>query len=266
MAVEPGFRRFEFSEGGSNKFWEVKVEDTEQIVRFGKIGTAGQEKSKDFDSPGEAKADTKKLIAEKTGKGYTPGEDGAAYTYTSSEERDTGERPQLLNGIEESEVEKYINDSAWGMQEKKDGRRMLAKRHDARAENGAVAVQDQLTVDLPWRDLHRGAPSEGGRDGRDQPGADQRAAEREGDALADHRELLDAHESHRNGHPGGVHHAAHEAERHQRPAASDAVDSVPGAEGEGADVSVPPAREQERHRGAAPARATGLGWLSLPWL
>ncbi len=69
-AVEPGFRRFEFSEGGSNKFWEVKVDDSTQLVRFGKIGTAGQEKEKDFDGPGEAKADTKKLIAEKTGKGY----------------------------------------------------------------------------------------------------------------------------------------------------------------------------------------------------
>lgn len=70
VVVEPGWRRFEFSEGSSNKFWEVKVEGEQQIVRFGKIGTAGQEKEKDFDSAGEAKADTKKLIAEKTGKGY----------------------------------------------------------------------------------------------------------------------------------------------------------------------------------------------------
>ncbi len=70
VTVEPGFRRFEFSEGSSNKFWEVKVEGEQQIVRFGKIGTPGQTKEKDFDSAGEAKADTKKLIAEKTGKGY----------------------------------------------------------------------------------------------------------------------------------------------------------------------------------------------------
>lgn len=69
-AVEPGFRRFEFVEGSSSKFWEVKVEGEQQIVRFGKIGTAGQTKEKDFESAGEAKADTKKLIAEKTGKGY----------------------------------------------------------------------------------------------------------------------------------------------------------------------------------------------------
>ncbi len=70
VVVEPGYRRFEFSEGSSNKFWEVKVEDSVQVVRFGKIDTAGQEKEKDFDSPREAKADTKKLITEKVGKGY----------------------------------------------------------------------------------------------------------------------------------------------------------------------------------------------------
>ena len=70
VTVEPGFRRFEFVEGGSSKFWEVKVEESEQTIRFGKIGTAGQEKVKEFDGAGEAKADTKKLIGEKTGKGY----------------------------------------------------------------------------------------------------------------------------------------------------------------------------------------------------
>lgn len=70
VVVEPGFRRFEFVEGTSSKFWEVKVEGEMQIVRYGKIGTEGQTKEKDFDGPAEAKADTKKLIAEKTGKGY----------------------------------------------------------------------------------------------------------------------------------------------------------------------------------------------------
>jgi uncharacterized protein (TIGR02996 family) len=70
VVVEPGFRRFHFSEGSSNKFWEVKVEGEQQLVRYGKLGTAGQEKEKDFDTAAEAKADTKKLIAEKVGKGY----------------------------------------------------------------------------------------------------------------------------------------------------------------------------------------------------
>jgi uncharacterized protein (TIGR02996 family) len=70
VVVEPGFRRFEFEEGTSSKFWEVKVEEAQQVVRYGKIGTAGQTKEKDFESASEAKADTKKLIREKTRNGY----------------------------------------------------------------------------------------------------------------------------------------------------------------------------------------------------
>lgn len=97
VTVEPGFRRFEFVEGGSSKFWEVKVEEEVQTVRFGKIGTAGQEKTKDFDSPGEAKADTKKLIAEKTGKGYV----------------EVGGKPRPERNPElEAAIEKNLDDAA----------------------------------------------------------------------------------------------------------------------------------------------------------
>lgn len=63
-------RYFEFVEGGSRKFWEVVLEQTRQTVRFGKLGTEGQIKKKAFDSPTRARAATRKLIAEKTGKGY----------------------------------------------------------------------------------------------------------------------------------------------------------------------------------------------------
>jgi predicted DNA-binding WGR domain protein len=65
-----GFRRFEFHEGGSSKFWEVALDGSHQTVKFGRIGTAGQSKTKSFASEAEAKKDTDKLIAEKTGKGY----------------------------------------------------------------------------------------------------------------------------------------------------------------------------------------------------
>jgi predicted DNA-binding WGR domain protein len=65
-----GARRFEFSEGSSNKFWEIRVEGDTHTVRFGKIGTDGQTKTKEFESAAAAKADADKLIAEKTKKGY----------------------------------------------------------------------------------------------------------------------------------------------------------------------------------------------------
>lgn len=67
-----GFRRWENTEDGSSKFWEIKVEESSHTVRFGKIGTSGQEKTKDFDDEGEAEDDAEKLIAEKTKKGYVP--------------------------------------------------------------------------------------------------------------------------------------------------------------------------------------------------
>jgi formylglycine-generating enzyme required for sulfatase activity len=63
-------RRFEFSDSTSNKFWEVDVKGKTLNVTFGKIGTKGQSKLKDFATPEKAKADMEKLIKEKTGKGY----------------------------------------------------------------------------------------------------------------------------------------------------------------------------------------------------
>ena len=63
-------RRFEFSESTSNKFWEVEVKGKTLNVTFGKIGTKGQSKPKDFATPEKAKAELEKLIKEKTGKGY----------------------------------------------------------------------------------------------------------------------------------------------------------------------------------------------------
>jgi len=69
-AVPAGTRRFEFSEDGSNKFWEVTLDGNAHTVRYGKIGTPGQEKTKSFGSEAAAQKDAEKLIAEKTKKGY----------------------------------------------------------------------------------------------------------------------------------------------------------------------------------------------------
>lgn len=63
-------RRFEFKEGSSNKFWEVSVSANTLTVRFGGIGTEGQEKSKTFASAALAEKEQDKLVAEKQGKGY----------------------------------------------------------------------------------------------------------------------------------------------------------------------------------------------------
>src|SRR5439155_14742906 len=47
-------RRFEFATGGSQKFWEISVAGKSFTVRFGRIGTKGQEQTKSYTD--EAKA------------------------------------------------------------------------------------------------------------------------------------------------------------------------------------------------------------------
>ena len=63
-------RRFEFSEGSSNKFWEISASGTEVMVRYGRIGSDGQTNVKSFADEAAATKHADKLIKEKTGKGY----------------------------------------------------------------------------------------------------------------------------------------------------------------------------------------------------
>jgi DNA ligase-1 len=69
-ATSIGTRRFEFVEGKSSKFWEISVADADVTVRFGRIGTEGQTKTKSFADIAAATRHAEKLIEEKTGKGY----------------------------------------------------------------------------------------------------------------------------------------------------------------------------------------------------
>ncbi len=69
-----------------------------------------------------------KLVAEKTGKGYTLGQSGIAYQGMTMEASFTGVLPQLLNPIDETDAERLINDPAYVMQEKANGERTTFKR------------------------------------------------------------------------------------------------------------------------------------------
>ena len=63
--------RYELIEGSASKFWEVSVDDAKLTVRYGRIGTQGQTKDKDFVSSDAATKEKNKLVKEKTSKGYT---------------------------------------------------------------------------------------------------------------------------------------------------------------------------------------------------
>jgi DNA ligase-1 len=61
---------FELVEGSSSKFWEVRVEGSDLTTRWGRIGTDGQSKTKNFATPEKARTERDKLVAEKAAKGY----------------------------------------------------------------------------------------------------------------------------------------------------------------------------------------------------
>lgn len=69
-AENAGKRYFEFVEGSSSKFWEISVTGVDVMVRFGRIGSDGQTRTKSFSDESAAQNHAVNLIEEKTGKGY----------------------------------------------------------------------------------------------------------------------------------------------------------------------------------------------------
>jgi uncharacterized protein (TIGR02996 family) len=63
-------RTFVFSDGKSNKFWNIDLKGSSFTVTFGRVGTKGQTQKKDFPDAAAAKTAHDRLVAEKLGKGY----------------------------------------------------------------------------------------------------------------------------------------------------------------------------------------------------
>ncbi|WP_081690430.1 DUF4132 domain-containing protein [Conexibacter woesei] len=63
-------RSLVFDQGTSDKFWTIRVDGSQHTVHYGRTGTAGQVKTKDFPSADKAASDAERLIAEKLRKGY----------------------------------------------------------------------------------------------------------------------------------------------------------------------------------------------------
>ena len=83
--------RYEFSEGTSNKFWQIDLSGTSFTTTYGKIGTSGQTTLKQFKTDAEAKKEYDKLIAEKTKKGYELVGGGAAAMAKAADDEDDDE-------------------------------------------------------------------------------------------------------------------------------------------------------------------------------
>ncbi len=125
-----------FRQGGSDKIYSACIEDKNggHVVNFafGRRGSTLQTGTKTYVpvSFDEAKKIYNKLVREKTGKGYTPGANGTSYSGTENAPRSTGILPQLLNPMDENQLERLFDDSAYLMQEKKDGRRVIIQADD----------------------------------------------------------------------------------------------------------------------------------------
>ena len=63
-------RRFEFVGGTSAKFWEIDQAGKDVTVRFGRLGTSGQEQTKSLPTPEAAQRHVEKLVDQKRAKGY----------------------------------------------------------------------------------------------------------------------------------------------------------------------------------------------------
>lgn len=63
-------RRFEFSGGNSAKFWEVSQANAQVTVRYGRLGTSGQQQTKTLPNAAAACKHVEKLVGQKLAKGY----------------------------------------------------------------------------------------------------------------------------------------------------------------------------------------------------
>lgn len=123
-----------YRQGSSDKVYTVSI--VPQGLRFsvntayGRRGSTLQTGTK-TEAPvsfQEAQSLFEKAVSEKKAKGYIEGETGTPYAEAGSIRKNTDILPQLLNPITEEQAQRYIDDPAYWMQEKLDGRRLLLKK------------------------------------------------------------------------------------------------------------------------------------------
>lgn len=121
-----------YREGSSDKVYQCQIEPAGErfTVNFayGRRGSTlntGTKTNVPVDYL-DAKRIFDKLVKEKTAKGYAAGENSTPYQHT--EKQSSGFLPQLLNPVEESGVERLIQDTAFCAQEKYDGKRILLQK------------------------------------------------------------------------------------------------------------------------------------------
>lgn len=123
-----------YRESSSDKVYHCQVNKKADLYtvdfQYGRCGQTLQTGTKTT-SPVDLASATKildKLVKEKKAKGYCETEGATPYTGSENAGKLSGLQAQLLNFIEEKDVEKYLNDPAWCMEEKKDGTRLMVRK------------------------------------------------------------------------------------------------------------------------------------------
>lgn len=123
-----------YREGSSDKIYSAAIEPQNGLFRvnfaFGRRGSTLNTGTKTTVPVDETTATRifEKLLAAKKAKGYTEAPNGAPFAHSEKAGQVTGIACQLLNPIEESDLDRYIDHPNWGMQQKFDGTRLLIKK------------------------------------------------------------------------------------------------------------------------------------------
>lgn len=123
-----------FRQGPSDKVYQASIQPKDQgfMVHFA-YGRRGSTLTTGSKTPAPvayqiAKGIYDKLIKEKTAKGYTPGTDAGTTTPPDSPGQHSGIHCQLLNPINEQQLNQFLFNHDYWMQEKFDGRRLLIRK------------------------------------------------------------------------------------------------------------------------------------------
>jgi bifunctional non-homologous end joining protein LigD len=125
-----------FTSGSSDKEYHAQIVEADEpegfnvIFQYGRRGNALTSGSKTSSPVSFAKAEQifNKLIAEKTGKGYTTANTGVPFVGTEKAGKVSGFSGQLLNAISENEARELITNNDWAMEEKFDGERRSLRK------------------------------------------------------------------------------------------------------------------------------------------
>jgi predicted DNA-binding WGR domain protein len=148
--------RLVFTAKTSNKFWEAETKGKKLVVRWGRIGTTGQSKTYELDSPAAAKAEAERQIAEKRRKGYRDA-DAAAKSGTkaaaktaakaSKPSRETEALADLGRMLARKDAEGLVSELELAVA---DPVAYFERFRDRLSERGVDAPDETYATTLPW--------------------------------------------------------------------------------------------------------------------